>query len=380
MKPLSDKQQQAYDLATSGVSRKDAAEIMGCDVREYYRLLECCKKKGYEFNSRRVQDVLDAPDGYKIKGTSTLVDGDGNTKIQWIKTEADKERQSEIIRESFTKALKDCKPLPKVKSPTKTSKDTLTVYPMGDPHIGMYAWADEAGEDFDCDVAETKLREALSYLVEKTPPSDTCIILNLGDFFHADNQLNRTQRAGNALDVDGRWARVQMIGTQLMIDCINLALQKHKNVIVRNNPGNHDPHTAQALAISLSCAFRNNKRVVIKDIPNPFFFHEFGNNMIVSCHGDMVKPNKMQGMVSNYYPEAWGRTEHRYAFLGHFHHENRVEDNGLITEIFNTLASSDAWHHASGYRSKRNMKAIVLDHQDGEIERYTFSLKRRSLC
>jgi hypothetical protein len=34
------------------------------------------------------------------------------------------------------------------------------------------------------------------------------VILNLGDFFHADNELNRTQVSGNALDVDTRYAKV----------------------------------------------------------------------------------------------------------------------------------------------------------------------------
>jgi len=386
MEKLTKRQQKALEL--SELPRAEAARLMGISERNYRRLLENARKNGAPVYRKAsngqaettIDNVLEAPDGYKVKGTSSLVGPDGNIKQQWIKTDIDKERQEQIIKETFIKAISKVKPLPRVKSPKKLSKDTLTVYPMGDPHIGLYAWSEEAGEDFDCDIAEKNMRAAVSYLIEKTPNSETAVILNLGDYFHADNQLNRTQRAGNALDVDGRWARVQMIGTQLMIDCINIALTKHKQVVVRNNPGNHDPHTAQALAISLSCAFRDNPRVIIKGIPNPFFFYEFGKNMIVSCHGDMVKPAKMQGVVSNYYPEAWGRTEHRYAFLGHFHHENRTEDNGLITEIFNTLASSDAWHHASGYRSKRNMKALVLDIEDGEVERYTFSLKRESLC
>jgi predicted phosphodiesterase len=126
-------------------------------------------------------------------------------------------------------------------------------------------------------------------------------------------------------------------------------------------------------------AFKDNKRVEIAEPASPFFVFEFGKCMIFSTHGDKVKPKNCQGMVANYYPEVWGRTEHRYAIFGHFHHEFKEEINGLMIEIHNTLASSDAWHSASGYRSKRNAKLIVLDKEEGEVERYTFNLSRKML-
>jgi hypothetical protein len=264
-------------------------------------------------------------------------------------------------------------------SPKKVDKDKMVVLPLGDPHLGMYAWCQEAGEDFDVDIAETNLRKALAYLIDKAPPAEHCVILNLGDFFHGDNSSNTTTR-GTDVDVDGRWGRVFDIGMVLMIDAVNLALERFKKVTVRNNPGNHDKHTGQALSIAMKYIFKDNPRVEIAEPSNPFFIYQFGNNMLFSTHGDGLKPKQAQGFVSNAYPEMWGQTEHRLALFGHFHHEDRKEENGLIVEIFNTLASSDAWHHASGYRSKRNMKCIVLDREDGEIERYTFSLKRKSLC
>jgi len=314
-----------------------------------------------------------------VKGTSTLYDAEtGEAKITWVKTDKDKEQALRDMLGAVEDAVSSYKPLKRVKSPKKSDKDTMTIYPMGDPHIGMYAWAGETGEDFDCDIAEKNLRHAMQYLVDKAPPSETAIILNLGDFFHGDNSSNTTTR-GTAVDIDSRWGRVYEIGMTLMIDCVNMALEKHKKVLVRNNVGNHDRHTSQALSVAMKHIFKSNPRVEIADASNPFFIHEFGNNLIFSTHGDGLKPKQAQGFIANAYSELWGRTEHRLALFGHFHHEDRKEENGLIVEIFNTLAASDAWHHASGYRSKRNMKCLVLDREEGEIERYTFSLKRKSL-
>jgi len=362
-------------------SNNKAAKLLGKQRRGVDQMLQRVKHRAAE-KGYAPEANLDytTPIHLKVKGTSELIDMQtGEAKLKWVKTDQDKELLDQMMAqmlEGFSEAVTAYKPLKKVKAPKTCNKDTLTVYPMGDPHIGMYSWAEETGSDFDCDLAEKQLKQAMAYLVDKAPPSEEALILNLGDFFHSDNQSNRTARAGNSLDVDTRWARVIQIGIELMIECVHLALEKHKTVRVKNNIGNHDDHTSQVLSICMAHAFKNNPRVIIEAPQEAFYCHVFGKNMIISTHGHMVKPNKMHGVITNYYPEEWGKTEHRYCYLGHFHHEDRKEENGLIVEIFNTLAAQDAWHHASGYKSKRNMKALVLDKEHGEIERYTFSITR----
>ncbi len=377
-----DRQREIIEACINEGSQSKASFKLGLGQRTLERTIQRVKMLAVQNQTpREMIGNLDSPiqSPLNIKGTSTLFDAQtGEAKITWIKTDLDKEAQLKQILESFEKSVENYKPLPKIKSPKGCLADKLVVYPMGDPHLGAYAWSQECGEDFDVDIAEKNLREAMRYLVDKTPNSETAIILNLGDFFHADSTNNTTTK-GTRVDLDTRWSRVLEIGITLMIDCVNMALEKHKKVIVKNNTGNHDKHTSQVLSICMRHAFKNNDRVEIAEPANPYFVYEFGKNMIFSTHGDGLKPKQAQGFVANAYSEMWGRTEHRLALFGHFHHENRFEENGLLVEIFNTLASSDAWHHASGYRSKRNMKAIVLDCQEGEVERYTFNLSRKML-
>lgn len=318
------------------------------------------------------------PDGYKLKGTSTYYGPDGQIKGQWVKTDEDKARKEELLREwvaDFGKAIENYKPFKRVKSPAKVDDSLLSIYPMGDPHIGMYAWSGETGADFDCDIAEKNLKEAMGYLVSKMPDSETAVILNLGDFFHTDNSANTTTK-GTRVDVDTRFSRVLRVGIELMIEIVNLALTKHKKVIVRNNRGNHDKETSQVLSIVLMYAFKNNPCVTVYPPEKEFFCHTFGKNMIFSAHGDMLKPRQAAQYMAAAFPKEWGSTEFRYAEFGHFHHEDRKEDGGVVVEIYNTLASSDAWHHNSGYLSNRNMKAKVLHRDYGEVERYTYSIPR----
>ncbi len=231
-----DQHREMLKLLKEGYSQAEVAKALGIGGSTLERRLNALKSN-LQNPSKLVgnfEDPIKAP--LVIKGISTFYDNASGEAIRtWVKTDVDKTRQLKMILESFEISIKGYKSLEKVKAPKRCSKDTLPIIPLGDPHIGMYSWAEETGEDFDCEIAERDLRAAMAYLIDKTPPSETCLILNLGDFFHSDNQSNRTARAGNALDVDTRWARVLQIGITLMVDCINLSLEKHKKVIVKNN-------------------------------------------------------------------------------------------------------------------------------------------------
>ena len=119
-------------------------------------------------------------------GTSTLYDADGNVKLQWVKRrKQEEEEQFRIAVEAMTETLPKVKP----SSPrsTKFRSDTIAVYPMGDPHFGMFAWSEETGDDFDLKIAERDLCAAVDRLVDTVPACKEAMIINLGDFFHADN-------------------------------------------------------------------------------------------------------------------------------------------------------------------------------------------------
>lgn len=310
------------------------------------------------------------PDGFKVKGVSTYYDEDGKPRGQWVKSSADEERREQMLRE-FAQTLADgVKGLaPIVSPPAKVSEDLLCVYPWGDPHFGMYAWWQDAGADFDLDIAERLTCSAVDRLVAAAPEGSTGVLLNLGDMFHADNQKNVTN-SGHQLDVDGRWAKVQQVGLRAKIHCINRMLEKHTRVIVRINKGNHDGHSSYALALMLSCYFHSEPRVEVDLSPAPCWYFRFGKVLIGSTHGDTIKGKDMISVMAADKPQEWGQTTHRYWYVGHVHHKDVKEYPGGIVEYLRTLAARDAWHQGQGYRAGRDMQLIVHHREHGEIERH----------
>lgn len=328
-------------------------------------------KSGEEGDLVPPSGTFPAPDGMFVRSTSTLIDGQtGATKMQWVKSDKIKEQQALQIIEAVKAAFTDAPKVPEIVAPEISNDDLLTMYPMGDPHLGMYAWAEETGTDFDLDIAERNLTEATRRLVAASPASKYALIVNVGDFFHGDNSTNRTMRSGHALDIDTRWARVLRIGVRAMRTCIDEALSKHEEVVVINEIGNHDETTSQALALALSLLYEKNPRVYFDLSPAKFHYHRFGKNLIGVTHGDMTKPDALGGIMATDRPEDWGGTRFRYWLTGHVHNRRVFELPGCLVESFRTLAGKDSWTASSGYRAGRDMQSIVLHREYGERERH----------
>jgi hypothetical protein len=311
--------------------------------------------------------------GQILRGASTLYGADGQVKAQWVLTQADKEAQLQMLRDAVSAITDDIKPVVPVAAPTINNADLMVVVPQGDPHIGMYAWAEESGHDFDVDIARADLCGAMQYLSDNSPPAETCMILNLGDFFHADNALSRT-KSGNVLDTHTRWGRVMQLGILTMVDCIDIARKKHSKVIVHNLIGNHDEHSSQMLALCLQAWFRDEPRVEIRPTIAKHTYERFGSNLIGMTHGDTIKRGGvgLDSLMAADRAKDWGETRNRYWYTGHIHSTNKAElTGGVVWESFRNLAPNDAYHQGQGYRSGRNMTAIVLHKDHGEVARAT---------
>jgi hypothetical protein len=194
--------------------------------------------------------------------------------------------------------------------------------------------------------------------------------MSLGDFFHTDSADNRTARAGNALDVDTRYPKIVAAGVRAMRRCIDQALTRHKTVHVICAAGNHSDNTDMILAICLAMYYERDERVIVDTSPNPFHWHRFGKCLLGITHGAATKPDKLPAVMAADRAKDWGETEHRYWYTGHIHHDTLKEYPGCIVESFRAIAAKDAWHHAAGYRSGRDVKCDVLHRERGRINRH----------
>jgi hypothetical protein len=311
--------------------------------------------------------------GFSVKRIADHVNAIGQTTNKWVISEKDKEDMVKQMEEIFGNVCERlegrAEPVPRPDI-AATSKDLAVCVPLGDPHVGLYTWAKEAEVDFDCKIAEKLFVDGITHLVDISPEAEEFILMNLGDFFHSDNVDNRTANAGNALDVDGRFAKVQEIGFWIMINCIDRALTKYPKVLVHNAIGNHDEHTSQALSASLSAWYRNEPRVKVIRNPSKFWYYQWGKCLLGVHHGHTTKLPNIPLTMAAHVPKMWGETLFRYCYLGHLHHSEKKEFPGVTVEQFRTLAPKDAWHWGNGrFISMRDIQSITLHKKYGEVGR-----------
>lgn len=315
------------------------------------------------------------PERHHVRGVSTLRDAAGNITAQWTKTAKDHEEREELIKRLVAELPKTIKARKgRIPPPTALMRDDMmAVYPMGDPHVGLLAWQKESGEHFDLAECRTIMTQAMRNLVQRGPRTKTALIINLGDFFHADMGTGATTK-GTRVEVDPRTWMVLDVGVGIMIEMIDAALTHHEQVTVDNRIGNHDTHEAVVLAYALREHYRNEPRVHIPPPLTHRSYHLFGCNLIGTTHGDRAKPEALAEIMAAERPSWWGETTNRMWFVGHVHHHSRKDHRGCSVESFRTLAARDGWHAAEGYVAARDMVRITLHKDFGECERSTVNV------
>ncbi len=290
----------------------------------------------------------------------------------WVIANRSKEAKLAALLDAVQAACEPIKGMyePGDPPPPPASEDLLCVYPIGDLHLGMYAWSEECGESFDLQIAERMIVDAMGSVIARAPAGSRALVCNLGDWFHSDTPDNRTRRSGHALDVDSRWGKVYAAGVRIQYNLGRIALGRHSAVDWINLIGNHDDLSAQTLSHTLAAYFDREPRMVVDLSPSQHRFREHGNVLLGFHHGHETKTAALQGVMATDATGGWGRTRYRHWYCGHVHHERIREGAGCTIEYFRTLTPKDAWAAGQGYRSDRDIRCDVWHKNKGIWARY----------
>lgn len=313
--------------------------------------------------------VFATPAGHTVKGESALVDTEGRVVQKWVKTR--NEYAPGDIAEALKAAFVDYAPCA-IPTPAPASAETLlTLIPLNDLHLGMYAWGRETERNWDLGIAERTIAAGIDDLIARTPASGLAVVLGGGDLLHSDNNQNQTARSGNALDVDGRYQKVLGVACRLMVHAIDATLRQHGRVIVRVLAGNHDEHSSAAVAYFLFAWYRAEPRVTVDVDPSLFWWLRFGRVLLGATHGHTVKLADMPSIMAHRRAQDWGATRFRYVHGFHIHHHSKLatEGHGVICESHQAPIPQDAWHFGSGFLSGRSLQAITYHREFGEVSR-----------
>jgi hypothetical protein len=322
------------------------------------------------------QDVSDdfspiVPAEHYVQGVSTYVSS-GETTAQWIKTDRQK-MQGDALRWAAIQALiqDNLHPFAAIPAPTVLREDLCNGIVFGDPHFGMLAQARETGgQNWDMKIAKQVMLDALDVMFTRLPVAGSCLLINVGDYFHFQDPSQLTPRGKHKQDGDGRLSYMAELGVWLSIEMTKRAAATYYNVAKFNVGGNHDPEASRWLNIAERIYFRDNPRVTVHDNAADHLFWTFGQNLIGMYHGHETPLVKLPGvMAAEQDGKLWGAHKHRRWVTGHHHNYEALAQPGVLCEKFPTLAPLDMYAAGHGYRSERSLNAFILHAEHGEIGR-----------
>ena len=368
------RQCEIIDAVIEAGSQSKAALELGISQRNLSRALKRSRDSASARGWSPEHDMTHpVPNTHVAKGVSTYYDMQtGEPLRQWVKSDIKKQNQEDALQ-SFAEGLVEDLPkyVPSPVKPLTELPEHLTAYVIGDAHIGMKVTKERNGDsDWDLEIAERVTVGAIEKLVNASGGSDTALMLDLGDFGHSDNLANTTSSGTNHMDMDGDYGDSISAQVRVYRRSIELLLAAHNKVILMQVRGNHNSSTSRCMNIMLKAFYENEPRVEVMDNAHKFQHIVYGSNLLVTHHGDRMKPQRAFEYVARSLSKEWGQCDHKHMLMGHVHHETSVEIGGMLISTHQALPAGDAWHSDSGYGAKRTMSAIVYDKQYGEVQRH----------
>lgn len=309
------------------------------------------------------------PPGFSAKGYSTYRNLEtGQATRRWEKSEVDKELRHQAILAGIRA---ECRNVPRLKllaPPKLVNQQLLNLFVFTDYHLGMRAWSEEGGADWNLEIAEQLIIQAFQRMMATAPTAAVAFIGQLGDFMHFDGLRPVTPTSGHIVDAAANYQQIVRACIRILRALVDLALQRHDKVVILAAEGNHDLGSSAWMRELLAVLYENDPRVEVVNSGHPFYAYEWGLTMLGFHHGHGAKKESWPLKFASHYSEMWGRTKKRYAHGGHYHHEvSKGEADGMRICQWPTLAPSDRHSALGGYHSERQTSVISFDKRFGQI-------------
>ena len=150
LRPFADTptQHRLLDTCLKHKGLPDAAKELGVTLRSQQIIIQRLKARAAIQGVSPEHDMTrEVPRPFTVKGTSTLYNAEGDVSAQWVKTQIDNEDKLTLVRDAIVQSMSDYKGVYRPrKAPSSDTTSLMACYVLGDPHIGCYAHAAEAGE------------------------------------------------------------------------------------------------------------------------------------------------------------------------------------------------------------------------------------------
>lgn len=325
-------------------------------------------------------EVFEMPSTHWLGKMTVNRDAEGRVIQDWIRAEPDQVARETAMRavvDAFKEELPRAEPVLPV---PRSNEDLLNQYTITDLHLGMLAWGEESGADWDLKIAETLIIDWFAAAIAQSPAAAIAILAQLGDLLHHDSKASVTPAHHHVLDADSRLQKMIRAAIRIIRRVVAMLLEKHKRVHMIMADANHDEAGGAWLRELFAAFYEDEPRVTVETSPNTYYAVEHGLTSLFYHHGHKKKIKQVDAVFAGKFREIYGRTKFAYGHTGHLHSDELISTNLMKVERHETLAAPDAYAANGGWLSGRSAKVITYSKRFGEVGRITLTPEMVSTC
>ncbi len=317
--------------------------------------------------------TVQAPEAFAMGKVTVQRNEKGEVTNTWARYSPDMELQLKAMQAAMKAMRRELKPEQAIAAPPLTLAHLLNCFVITDYHLGMNAWGEETGADWDMRIAEDTLVAWFGAAIAQAPNARVGVFAQLGDFLHWDGIQAVTPTSGHVVDADTRFQKLVRVAISVIRRVTGMLLQKHEKVILLMAEGNHDLASSMWLRELFAALYAEEPRIEVITRPDPYYCIEHGQTSLFFHHGHKKRMDGLETVFIAKFREVYGRTKHSYAHTGHLHHRVVRETNTMCLEQHRTMAAPDSHASRGGWMSGRDAQVITYHSEHGEVGRITVS-------
>ena len=284
------------------------------------------------------------------------------------------EMNLKLIKAGLIEDLRNLSPkVSKIKRKRPKDRNDLHLLEISafDLHIGKIGIK---GDEYNLEIAEERLFNAIEHLLYRAQGYyiDKILFIVGHDLLNSDGDwpIPATTRGTPQFNTN---YHIDMYRTsrKLMIKAID-RLSEVADVHVMVIPGNHDRESIMHLGDALELYYEKNQNIKIDNNDCLMKAIPYGNNLIISDHGDGPKTANLPGIISQRFKNMWSDVDYVEVHRGHFHTNKAMklqaieELNGITVRNLSSMSATDYWHDSKGFIGNiKKAQAFIYSRENG---------------
>lgn len=287
----------------------------------------------------------------------------------WIKTKVSDLLKRQMFEEAAVAMAEDLKRMKPIAPPKFSAPDFVNVYTFTDCHVGALVAADECGEAWDLDIAESVLTGCLDVMLSRSVKADDGVLVIQGDWLHQNGSKPFTPTSGHLLDAE-RFTPTVRVCIRIIRRMVKRMLERHQRVRLVICEGNHDIDPTIWLREMFAAWCEDEPRITVEQSELPYYVAQYDLVMLAWNHGHLTKIENLPLFFAAKFPTVWGNTHHRYVDTGHMHHRYVKGHAGITLQQHPTITAADSYSSRHGYLSERVAIATTYHRRHGKYQEY----------